>query len=264
MIDNKLFTYILKTAILGRDAQFLETCDSTNQVALDAAMEGAPEGLLVTTEVQTAGRGRQRRLWHSPPGLNLYFSILLRPQCPQSRLPQLAMLAALALHQALRRLAPELPFDLKWPNDLWLRGRKLSGILCECPPQSGDRRAIVVGIGLNVNALLADFSPELQETATSLKIAAGHDFDRATVLAAILNALEPLYQDWLELNNLEPFLAYWNQYDLLRGKTITVLRPADRLTGTVLGVTAEGLLRLAVPGRGEVVVSIGDVHLEKA
>ena len=84
------------------------------------------------------------------------------------------------------------------------------------------------------------------------------------VLAAILNALEPLYHDWLVLSDLEPFLAYWDQYDLLRGKTITVLRPADRLTGTVLGLTAEGRLRLAVPGRGEVVVDVGDVHLEKA
>ena len=264
MLNKKEITQLLNTFFIGHSAQFLDTCDSTNQVALDAAMAGAPEGLLVSTEVQTAGRGRQRRLWHSPPGLNLYFSILLRPNCPQPRLPQLAMLAALALHQGLRRLAPELPIDLKWPNDLWLHGRKLSGILCECPPQSGDACAIVVGIGLNVNSLREDFPPELQETATSLKIAAGHDFDRAAVLAAILNALEPLYHDWLALSDLEPFLAYWDQYDLLRGKTITVLRPADRLTGTVLGLTAEGRLRLAVPGRGEVVVDVGDVHLEKA
>ncbi|MBR4125243.1 MAG: biotin--[Victivallales bacterium] len=239
----------------------LETCDSTNQVALDAAKSGAPEGLVVTAEIQTAGRGRQRRLWHSPPGRNLYFSVLLRPQCPQTRLPQLAMLAALALHRALRNRAPELQVALKWPNDLWLQGRKLSGILCECPPQFGDARAIVIGIGLNVNARREDFPPELQETATSMAIAAGHDFEREKILAEILNSLNELYNNWLNTNNLCIFLSEWQKHDLLLGKTITVQRPTDQLKGIVLGLTSEGLLRLDVPGRGEVVISAGDVHL---
>ncbi|MBO4619088.1 MAG: biotin--[acetyl-CoA-carboxylase] ligase [Victivallales bacterium] len=253
---------LLHTRVLGGNLQFLDSCDSTNQVALDMAKEGAPEGLVVVSEVQTAGRGRQRRLWHSPPGQNLYFSILLRPQCPQARLPQLAVVAALALHQALRKVAPELNIGLKWPNDLWLNGHKLSGILCECPPQSGERCAIVVGIGLNVNARREDFPLELQATATSLAIAAGHDFDRETVLAEALNAFDKLYNNWLNSNDLELFIPVWEKADILRGRTITVLRPTDQLEGTVLGITSTGMLRLEVPAQGEVVVSAGDVHLK--
>ena len=252
---------LLHTRVLGGNLQFLDSCDSTNQVALDAAKNGAPEGLVVISEIQTAGRGRQRRLWHSPPGRNLYFSVLLRPQCPQTRLPQLAMVTALSLHQALRKLAPELDIGLKWPNDLWLNAHKLSGILCECPPQSGNRCAIVVGIGLNVNAQREDFPPELQETATSLAIADGHDFNRTTVLAEILNTFDELYNKWLNTNDLELFLPAWEKADILRGRIITVLRPTDQLEGTVLGITSTGLLRLEVPGQGEVVVSAGDVHL---
>lgn len=261
MLDFFLLKSLLTKSALGQEIMIRDICDSTNQVALDAAKTGAPEGLVVVSEVQTAGRGRQRRLWHSPPERNLYFSILLRPKCRQARLPQLAMVAALALHRALRNLAPELKIALKWPNDLWLHGRKLSGILCECPPQSGDARAIVVGIGLNVNANREDFPPELQTTATSLAIAAGHPFNREKILAEILNCLNELYNKWLNTNDLNIFLSEWVKFDMLVGRTITVQRPTDQLEGTVLGLTPEGLLRLAVPGHGEVVVSAGDVHL---
>lgn len=261
-LSRETILCLLHTRVLGGNLQFLDTCDSTNQVVLDAAKNGALEGFMVVSEIQTAGRGRQRRLWHSPPGRNLYFSVLLRPQCPQTRLPQLAMVAALALHQAIRKVAPELDIGLKWPNDLWLQNRKLSGILCECPPQSGDRCAIVVGIGLNVNAQREDFPPELQTTATSLAIAVGHDFDRTTLLAEILNAFDELYIKWLNTNDLELFLSIWEKADILRGRTIAVQRPTDQLEGIVLGITPTGLLRLEVAGQGEVVISAGDVHLK--
>ena len=262
MIDNKLFNILLKATVLGRRLEDIESCDSTNQVALDAAKKDAPEGLVVVSEIQTAGRGRQRRLWHSPPGRNLYFSVLLRPSCSQARLPQLAMVAALALHQALRKVAPELNIGLKWPNDLWLNGQKLSGILCECPPQSGGKCAIIIGIGLNINAKREDFPPELQATATSLAIATGHDFDRTNILCEILNAFDGLYIKWLKSNDLQLFLSTWEKADILHGRTITVQRPTDQLEGTVLGITTTGLLRLEVAGRGEVVISAGDVHLK--
>ena len=172
------------------------------------------------------------------------------------------MVAALALHQALRKVAPELNIGLKWPNDLWLNGQKLSGILCECPPQSGGKCAIIIGIGLNINAKREDFPPELQATATSLAIATGHDFDRTNILCEILNAFDGLYIKWLKSNDLQLFLSTWEKADILHGRTITVQRPTDQLEGTVLGITTTGLLRLEVAGRGEVVISAGDVHLK--
>ena len=261
MLETSKIHGTLKSSGPWGPIQLLEVCDSTNQVALDAAKAGAPEGLVVSSEVQTAGRGRQRRLWHSPGGLNLYFSVLLRPRVAQNRLSQLAMLAALGLHQALQQIAPELSIDLKWPNDLWHHGRKLSGILCECPPQTGDRCAIVIGLGLNVNAQREDFPPELQHTATSLAIAAGHPFQRETILAAFLDNFGDIYNKWLNTNDLNIFLPVWEKHDLLIGRTITVIRPTDRLIGQALGLTPGGLLRLEVDGR-ETIITAGDVHLE--
>ena len=122
-------TPLLRTRILGRRCIFAEEMTSTNAVLKERA-SSLPEGVLVCCDSQSAGRGRSDHSWHSPRGVNLYFSVLLLPPCRDAvRLPQLAMLAALALHRALRGEIPGLPVMLKWPNDLWCGSRKLSGIL---------------------------------------------------------------------------------------------------------------------------------------
>ncbi len=251
----------LRTSIIGRTVLAAETVASTNQVLLDEARAGAPHGTLATCENQTAGRGRHRRLWHSPPGKNLYFSLLLRPRVPALRLPQLAVITALALRRAVCEAAPRLDLRLKWPNDLWLNGRKLSGILCECPPVIPDSPAIVVGVGLNVNARHDDFPPELRDTATSLAIAAGHDFPRPPILAAFLNHLESLLDQWQDTTDLTPFLPEWRRHDLLLGRDITIRKVNEDLPGTVVGYTPDGLLRLRRPDGTTITVSAGDVHI---
>lgn len=261
MIDLLEFSDALKTRFIGREVCSKEEMTSTNQLLLEGA-DDAPSGTLAICETQTAGRGRQRRLWHSPTGLNLYFSLLLKPPVPIRRFPQLAMLTAIGLHRALRTELPEVHIDLKWPNDLWHQGRKLSGILCECPPAaSSGKPSIVIGIGLNVNAQPADFPPELQNTASSLAIAAGRKLSREQLLAGILNSFESIYRQWLKADDLTPFLEEWAQYDLLTGREINVTRPNDTLRGTVNGITKDGLLRLRLTTGEEVVVSAGDTHI---
>ena len=241
-----------------------ESMPSTNQFLLDAAGQGAPEGALAVAGSQSAGRGRQRRLWHSPAGRNLYFSLLLWPQVPMERFPQLALLAALALRRAVLSQEPSLAVGLKWPNDLWLEGRKLSGILCECPAEANadGRRGIVLGVGLNVNSLEEDFLPELRDIATSLKWHAGDDFSRELLLAEFCNSFQELYDLWQKSEDLSPFLKEWQENDVLKGRTITLQRPTDLLTGTVVGYTPQGFMLLRTEA-GTETVSVGDVHILK-
>lgn len=251
----------LTTATLGRSILALQELDSTNQTLLNLA-DAAPEGMVVTCEVQSAGRGRHRRLWHSPPEKNLYFSMMLRPGLPAVRLPQIPMLAAVALHKMLRRLAPEMQCSLKWPNDLWCGQRKLSGILCECPPANGNAPSIVLGIGLNVNAGPADFPEELQSIATSMAIAAGHSFQREMVLAEFINEFEKLYLQWKAEADLAFISDYWQKFDLLKDRTITLTLVDTDICGTVTGYTPQGLMLLKTEDGTVKTISAGDVHLK--
>lgn len=264
MLDQALFFEHLRAPGIGMPLTAAETLESTNQFLLDAAEQGAPEGALAVAESQTAGRGRQRRLWHSPAGRNLYFSVLLWPRLPMMRFPQLALLTALALRRAALALKPSLPIGLKWPNDLWLAGKKLSGILCECPAGANaeGHRGIVLGVGLNVNSLEEDFPPELRTVATSLKWHAGHDFSREILLAEFCNAFQELYGQWQQAEDLSPFLGEWQKNDVLVGRTITIQRPTDLLTGEVVGYTPQGFMLLQTDA-GVQTISVGDVHILK-
>ena len=249
---------------MGMPLSAAESMESTNQFLLDAAGQGAPEGALAVAESQTAGRGRQRRLWHSPAGRNLYFSLLLWPDVPMMRFPQLALLTALALRRAVLSQEATLPVGLKWPNDLWLAGRKLSGILCECPaePNREGRRGIVLGVGLNVNSQEEDFPPELRSVATSLKWQTGREFSRELLLAEFCNAFQELYDQWQKAQDLTPFLEEWRKNDVLAGRNITLQLPSELLTGKVVGYTPQGFMLLETDN-GVRTISVGDVHILK-
>ncbi|MBO7741501.1 MAG: biotin--[acetyl-CoA-carboxylase] ligase [Victivallales bacterium] len=261
MLRQQDITSRLTTASLGRSILTLEELESTNQTLLQLA-DAAPEGMIVTCETQSAGRGRHRRLWHSPPGQNLYFSMMLRPRVSRMRLPQIAMLAAVALHRMLRIVAPEMQCRLKWPNDVWCGERKLSGILCECPPAKGDEAAIVLGIGINVNSRQEDFPEELHSIATSMAIAAGHRFQREMVLAEFVNEFEAVYKQWQQEENLAFISGYWQANDLLKDRKIALTALDVPMTGTVTGYTPEGLMLLQTEDGTVRTISAGDVHLK--
>ncbi|MFO7535004.1 MAG: biotin--[acetyl-CoA-carboxylase] ligase [Kiritimatiellia bacterium] len=250
----------LTTRTLGRHLLWLPDVDSTNRWLTEKADAGTPEGLAVTADTQTAGRGRLNRDWFSPPGLNLYASLLLRPDVPLDRVASLSILLGLAVRRAVRSLAPELEPRLKWPNDIWLGGRKLCGILCDMRAEPDRVRHVVAGIGMNVNTGLQDFPPALHATATSLRLAAHRSFSRAAVLAALLNALEPVYHEWVR-TGLASFADELIEADLLKGHRITLSQGERTLEGRADGIAPDGSLLLA--GRaGTTSVYSGDVHIE--
>jgi BirA family transcriptional regulator, biotin operon repressor / biotin---[acetyl-CoA-carboxylase] ligase len=227
---------------LGRAYEWHPSCASTNDLAGARAKAGAPHGLVIASEEQTAGRGRLGRAWHSPAGESLYLSILLRPTRLAQEIPPLTLLAGAAVARAMEGLGVK-P-RLKWPNDVQLATsdgpRKVAGILTEMASEGGRASHVVVGLGLNVNALA--FPAELADRATSLRLVAGRAFDRATVLADVLDAFEPLYEDFAA-RGPEAAVAAWQPFAAL-GERCRVSAAEPPLEGVTLGIDADGALRL--------------------
>ena len=211
--------------------------DSTNQRAKELAAAGAPHGTLVTADEQTAGRGRQGRAWTAAPGEALLLSLVLR-----SLDELLPLRAAVAVAESIPVRA-----QIKWPNDVWVEGRKLSGILVEGRPQEG---WVVLGIGLNVST--TEFPEELREIATSL-VLAGASLSRDEVLRALLDSLER----WLAAP-ADEVLAAWRDRDALLGVEVAW----DGGSGRGSGITDAGALRVETDS-GIVELHAGEVHLQR-
>ena len=211
--------------------------DSTNERAKELALAGTPHGTLVTADEQTAGRGRQGRTWSAEPGDALLLSVVLRA------LDELLPLrAAVAVAESI-----PFPAQIKWPNDVWVGGKKVSGILVEGRPQEG---WAVLGIGLNVAT--RSFPDELSEIATSLALA-GVSVTRDEALEALLASLER----WLGAPSAA-VLEAWRERDALRDAPVAW----DGGRGTAAGITDSGALRVETD-TGMVELDAGEVHLRR-
>ncbi len=229
------FQACLATRFLGRATHWLETTASTNGDLRALAENGAPEGMLVIAESQSAGRGRFDREWQSAAGQNLTFSILLRPEAPIETRITLPLVIGLAVAETLRGLGIEA--GVKWPNDVLAGGKKVCGILCESCADA----AIIAGIGLNVNQ--AAFPAAIAHRAASLCTLLGKPLDRPALLAALCNTLEPLYSEWLAAG-LAPLLPRLRALDCRRGRRIAIQQDdsSPRVEGICLGIADDGAL----------------------
>jgi len=238
--------------------EFLASCGSTNDEIAARAAAHAEEGLVVAADEQTGGRGRRGRAWHSPPGENLYCSLFLRPDLPARLAPPLTLLASAALAQALTRLgfAPR----LKWPNDVLLDTRtglrKVAGVLAETASEGDRVRHIILGVGVNVNS--RSFPEALSPIATSLRMASGRSLDRGELLAAFLNAFEPVYDGFLAAGP-QVGLREWSRYAVL-GQPCRVRRASRRIEGLATGIDATGALLLRTAAGETVAVHAGEVN----
>ena len=231
----------------------LDETASTNDRGSELALAGAPHGTVVIAERQTAGRGRQGRTWTAPPGRALTLSVLARIEAARMELLPLAV--ALAVCEACEQAAP-VRCEVKWPNDVWIDGRKVAGILIEARPQDG---WAIVGIGLNVDTAQEDFPDELRETATSLRIATGGAVEREPVLDALLDRLAA----WMdELGKSDRVTTAFRERDALYGKTIAWTRDSQRMTGEARGIDDDGDLVVFTGESEPVRLDAGEVHLE--
>jgi BirA family biotin operon repressor/biotin-[acetyl-CoA-carboxylase] ligase len=230
---------------LGSPHLHYRVCDSTNNVAKQLADAGAPHGTTVTADEQTAGRGRQGRSWVAPPRTALLISVVARPVTDAHKLAPLA--AALAVAETCAVLTGADP-TIKWPNDVWIDRRKVSGILVEArPDHSPDNSWLVVGIGLNTSVPLELMPPELQETATSLGLPAGTD------------ARTPLVErltHWLS-SDTDAIVSAWRERDALAGRRVSWAEG----TGVASGIDERGNLLIALDDGSTQLLAAGEVHL---
>lgn len=239
-----------------------ETLPSTNTFLFNLGKQGAPEWSVAVAERQTAGKGRYRRRWESPAGKSLLFSLLLRPPLETRFLNLINLFTALTLAQYLETRAREhsaaaLEISLKWPNDLFIRGKKLCGILLEASFAAERLDYLVIGIGLNVNQEPGDFSEEIRPAATSLKLASGRELEREFLLAGFL---EKFYEDYRRFfpGNFAPLVQLYKEKVLYLGKPISVDAGGRKIEGIFRDLTPEGYLVLERNGR-ETLVSAGDI-----
>lgn len=236
-----------------------EELGSTNTRADALGRQEAPSGTLVTAERQTAGRGRRGRVWESPAGANIAMSLLLRPQVPTEQLPQLTVLCALAVARALRELGAEPA--IKWPNDIYLGGRKLCGILCETAFEKGKVLHTVAGIGINVKK--APKPPEVAALSVSLE-EAGFSCERESLIAAVCDELLGLIGQWERCGSLSFIRTEYEEAMLWLGEEARILTAdGGALPGVIRGITAEGGLRFDT-ARGSEVITAGEVSLRRA
>jgi BirA family transcriptional regulator, biotin operon repressor / biotin---[acetyl-CoA-carboxylase] ligase len=243
-------------ASIGRPLSVAAETTSTNDDARRAAAAGAPHGAAFLADAQTAGRGRGGHAWHSPPGENLYLSIVLRPAVAATGLATITLAVGAAVLRVVRRaLGGRAEVALKWPNDVFVDGRKIAGILVEGQLR-GDRVAsVVAGIGLNVRT--RSFPPELARRATSLVLAGAVDPDRASSAAALLAEVGSV-TSMHEAAGLAPLLAEIRAADFLRGRALEVAG----LRGVGDGIDDAGRL-LVRDAAGDVhAVASGEVLLE--
>ncbi len=223
--------------------QAFDVVDSTNTRAAKWIENGAPHGAVVVADFQSRGRGRHGRSWSARPGLNLTFSVVLRPDLPAERIGLLTIAACAAVAGGIDRFVDPLYSAIKWPNDVYLNGKKASGMLMEASWNAqGKNPAVVLGVGVNVNQV--EFPPDLEDRATSLALESGRIVPRADLFAALLADLETALS---RLASDEETIRHEYVRKLMSvGKDVR-LRFADTgrdVTGIVLGVDPSGALIL--------------------
>ena len=234
----------LRTKSFGRRIYYCPEVDSTNRFAADLARSGEAEGTLVVAEFQTQGRGRGDHTWSSPAGKDLLFTIVLRPEgAVQYRLP-VTLVFSLGVARALSE-ALGVAVAVDWPNDLVIGGSKIGGILAESAAAPGTADFVVVGFGVNVNSERADFPESIRSGVTSCRVVAGHGWDRAPLLAAILGATESGYEQFRS-GGFAALRAEYEERVVARNRRVMFERKGSRKMGVVEGVGDDGALRVRI------------------
>ncbi len=251
-LDVSRIQSALADSIVGHRIHYHQMLGSTMDTARDLAHDGEHEGAVVIAEEQNKGRGRFNRVWVSPPGLNLYFTVLLRPKPEQ--LPYMNMAAALAVFDTVAQV-PGLKPAVKWPNDVRIGGRKMSGILIETEFEGDLLSHALVGIGVNVNLDVSEH-PEIADTATSLRSETEREFDRSEALHSVLKNLDNWYA---RVRSGESLTQDWAATLETLGKRVELRWREQVLTGLAESVDDQGNLTLLQPNGERVTVVAGEV-----
>ena len=267
------------TKWLGKERIHKEYTDSTSSDISRLALDGAPEGVIVTADMQTAGKGRRGRNWETEAGTSLLFSLLLRPNLVPDAAPQITLLMAMAVTKAVREMTG-LEAGIKWPNDVVVNKKKVCGILTEMQLKDGGIDFVVVGTGVNVSQ--TGFPVELENSATSLLMEKNkmpgeksgylvEDYndetecvtflERDELLERILNAFEEYYELFLQKQSLSDWMAEYNEYLVSLDKEVKVLDPKGEFAGISKGINEKGELLVTLPNGEVTAIYAGEVSV---
>jgi len=246
---------------IGHTVHFLRDVDSTNNAAFSLGIRGAAEGTVVVAERQTRGKGRLSRQWQSPPGVNIYTSVLLRPSVPPATAPQLTLVAGVAVADLINRYCPG-QVTLKWPNDVHIRGKKVCGILAEMKTAAAKVDFVVLGIGINVNMIADDFDVSFREFSTSLREETGGDLSRLEVAAGLFETLHRCYRQFLQ-EGFPPIREQWLKYSNILGRQIQVVFRDEIQEGKVIDLEEDGSLILLDSEQRVRRITAGDASVKK-
>lgn len=243
---------------LGRALLFYEKLDSTNSAAMGLA-EKEGEGLVILADSQEKGRGRLGRVWISPPGVNVYMSVVLKPEANHGDATLITLFSAVACATALRNVTG-LDVRIKWPNDLTVSDKKLGGILTELRVCRNKIALAVVGIGINVNIDINAFPEELREIATSVVNETGRTYSRENVVAELLNEMSRWYSVFRKTDR-EAILSEWLRLNSTLGRKVMVISGHDTYEGFAESIDDEGMLVLRLHSGELKKINSGDVRI---
>ena len=249
----------VKGSSIGRKIFYYEAVDSTNTIAAELAGKGEGEGAVVIADCQKKGRGRLGRHWVSPSGVNIYMSILLRPDIEPKDAPLLTIMAAIGCTIALRK-ATGLNVTIKWPNDLMVSDKKLGGILTEMRIVHKKIEYAITGIGINVNMDSNALPHVIKEVATSVKMETGKLHSRTKIIIEIMNEMDYWYRILKEERRQE-LLSQWKELTSTLGRKVEIILGKETLIGLAESIDAEGMLVLRLPSGALRVIRDGDLTI---
>lgn len=259
--EDDLLARLGKTKVIGRDIRVFQETTSTNDVVERLARDGVREGVVVFAEAQTRGRGRLGRKWVSPSGRGLWLSVLLRPDLRPQEATQLTVAAATALWRAIQATTGLSP-EIKWPNDILFRGKKVAGILTEMSAELDRVKHVILGVGVDVNLTISELPVELRKIATSLRIELGKPVARAELAT---NMLRELDQDYARVvgGGFAELADEWEGRCTTIGQEVTIAIGERRIRGRAESLDDDGALLVRTEhGHLERIIG-GDVSLEK-
>lgn len=248
----------METKWAGRKLVYLDEVDSTNNYARKLAEDGAPHGTLVVAEYQNGGKGRRGRTWVMPHGQAIAMSLIARPDIRPEKASMMTLVIGMAAAKAIREVTG-LDAKIKWPNDIVVNGKKISGILTEMSAEMDGINYVVIGIGINAN--FTEFPEELRETATSLQQQLGHSVDRGAVICAIMKEFEAYYENFMETQSMKGLAEEYQQMLVNLNRQVRVLEPGNEYSGIARGIDEAGQLLVEKENGETAAVYAGEVSV---
>lgn len=230
----------LNTKYIGRNIVYLESVDSTNNEAKKLANKDVVEGTVVIAEEQIMGKGRLGRNFISPKYKGIWMSIILTPDINPMNVPKITQVAAASVIMGLKKNG--IKAFVKWPNDIVISGKKICGILTEMSGEINKVNYVIVGIGINVNVEEDEFTEEIRDIASSLKIQSGKTINRKEVVSSVLNYFEELYEEFVTKENIDTSIKICKESSILLGKEIKIIERNNKFLAKALNLSNEGRL----------------------